>query len=334
MITASAPGKAVLSGEYVVLRDAPAIATAVDHRVRVRITECSGDYHSISTPGYLEGSWRFRRDARGEFEWQDRLPEPSAFSLVEEVWTSFDTVRWPSLALEIDSKEFCDVTTGAKLGLGSSAAVAVALSTALQKYRSANDDAGEIAMDAHNRFQGGRGSGVDVATSLHGGVILYRRATTEVRQTGWPAGLHYRFLWSGRAAATSEKLAKLDDRPGNGPKSDSINALNEHAENVAAAWSGGDSGLILQAFPAYIEALRLFSVDHDLGIFDAGHGELAQLASDDGIVYKPCGAGGGDIGVVLAATEQAISRFCEGARQQDFSILDTSLESDGVLFAG
>ena len=57
------------------------------------------------------------------------------------------------------------------------------------------------------------------------------------------------------------------------------------------------------------------------------------MASDDDIVYKPCGAGGGDIGIVLAASEQAINEFCEGARQQDFRTLDIALESDGILFA-
>ncbi len=333
MISTTAPGKAVLSGEYVVLQGAAAIATAVDRRVRVTVAESPGEYHSINAPGYLEGSWHFRQGAGGEFAWRDRLPGPSAFSLVEAIWKSFETAQWPSLALVIDTQEFCDIATGAKIGLGSSAAVSVALTAALQKYRSPGIDVENIAMDAHARFQGGRGSGIDVATSLHGGVILYRRAGSEVRQLGWPAGLHYRFLWSGRAAVTAEKLAKLGDRFGHGAKSDSMKLLNEHAENVSAAWSLGDSRQILESFPAYIAALRQFSVDHDLGIFDAGHEDLARLASDNGIVYKPCGAGGGDIGIVLAASGQAIDEFCEGARQQDFRILDIALESAGVLFA-
>ena len=333
MISTTAPGKAVLSGEYVVLQEAPAIAMALDRRVRVTVAESSAEYNSITAPGYLEGSWHFRQDAGGEFAWQDRLPEPSAFALVEEIWKSFDTAQWPSLVLVIDTQEFCDVATGAKIGLGSSAAISVALSAALQKCRSVGGDVENFAMDAHARFQDGRGSGVDVATSLHGGVILYRRAGSEARQLGWPAGLHYRFLWSGRAAVTAEKLAKLGDRLGNGAKSDSMNLLNEQAEIVSAAWSLGDSGQILESYPAYIAALQQFGVDHDLGIFDAGHEELAQLASDKGIVYKPCGAGGGDIGIVLAASEQAINEFCEGARQQDFRNLDIALESAGVQFA-
>ena len=90
---------------------------------------------------------------------------------------------------------------------------------------------------------------------------------------------------------------------------------------------------ILESFPAYVDALRQLSVDHDLGIFDAGHEELAQQASDNGIVYKPCGAGGGDIGIVLAACEHDIDEFCEQARRHDFSILDIALDSQGVLLA-
>jgi phosphomevalonate kinase len=188
-------------------------------------------------------------------------------------------------------------------------------------------------MTAHDRFQGGRGSGIDVATCWHGGVILYRRAGTEARQLGWPAGLHYRFLWSGRATVTAEQLAKLGDGHAPGTGDDSMTMLAQCAEDVAAAWSLGDSSQILELFPAYVDALRRFSVDHDLGIFDAGHEELARQASDNGIVYKPCGAGGGDIGIVLAASGHDIDEFCERAQQRNFQVLDIELDEQGVLFA-
>ena len=331
MITATAPGKAVLSGEYAVLQNATAIATAIDRRVRVTVSESPGEYHSITAPGYLEGNWHFRVSGEGKFAWQDRLPGPSAFSLVEEVWRSFDTAQWPSISLVVDTQVFIDAATGLKLGLGSSAAVSVALTAALQSFRSADRDTGKTAMDAHERFQGGQGSGVDVATSLQGGVIAYRRAGADSCQLGWPAGLHYRFLWSGQASVTAEKLAKLDKRREQRAASDSMKLLSKTAEQVAAAWSSGDSRQILKAFPGYIDALRQFSIDRDLGVFDAGHEGLVHLASGNGIVYKPCGAGGGDIGIVLAASEAAVNEFCGEAHQQGFRNLDIALEVEGVL---
>jgi phosphomevalonate kinase len=132
---------------------------------------------------------------------------------------------------------------------------------------------------------------------------------------------------------TAEKLARLGQSLGQAAASDSIRLLSDHAQKVSDAWSLGDANHILESFPAYIDALRQFSVDHDLGIFDAGHEELAQRARDNGVVYKPCGAGGGDIGIVLAKCEPAIDEFCEQARQQDLHVLDIALDVQGVLFA-
>lgn len=333
MITATAPGKAVLSGEYAVLQNAPAIAAAVDRRVRVTVSESSGESHSITAPGYLDGDWSFRVSTARELEWQQHLPRPSAFSLVEEIWKSFDTATWPALSLTVDTQEFCDPATGLKFGLGSSAAVAVALTGALQSYRGDDSDIGTMAMDAHDRFQGGEGSGVDVATSLHGGVIEYRRAATGTLELGWPAGLHYRYLWSGQAADTAEKLTKLKERRERGVTGSSMKLLCDAAQEVSAAWLQGDSGQILQSFPAYVAALRQFSHDHDLGVFDAGHEELVQLAINKGIVYKPCGAGGGDIGIALTACEDSINEFCNQALHQGFRTLDLALDEQGILVA-
>lgn len=334
MITATAPGKAVLSGEYAVLQNAPAIVSAVDRLARVTVSESSDKFHSISAPGYLEGTWLFRLARDGEFEWCEPLPGPSAFSLVEEIWKSFDAASWPWLSLLVDTQEFSDAASGLKLGLGSSAAVAVALTAALQSYGRVAGDTGSMAMEAHQRFQGGKGgagSGADVASSIHGGVIVYHRVGAQCLKLEWPAGLHYQYLWSGQATDTAGKLARLGERREPHATFDGMKPLSDLAENVAAAWSLGDSRKILEEFPDYVDALRQFSIDHDLGIFDAGHDELARMARDDGIVYKPCGAGGGDIGIVLAACEDAISEFCGQARQQRFRKLDVAVARQGVL---
>lgn len=334
MITFTAPGKAVLAGEYVVLQDAPAISAALDRRVRISLEETADESHVLSAPGYLDGSWRFLVSEAGKVDWQDSLPEPSSFRLVEEVWESFDTSQWPALALVIDSRQFCDAASGVKLGLGSSAAVCVALAATLQEYAGAGGAIEDIARNAHDRFQCGRGSGIDVATSLHGGVIQYRRADFAVQHVEWPAGLHYRYLWSGQSVATAEKLEKLGRSLDQASAGDGMNLLGEHARHVSAAWLSGDTSRILESFPDYVDALRAFSVDHDLGIFDAGHEKISRQASDSGIVYKPCGAGGGDIGIVLAASQQAVDEFCKQARPQDFHVLDIALDDQGVLLTG
>lgn len=333
MIGASAPGKAVLSGEYAVLGNAAAISVAVNRRARVTVSDAYDEWHEIRAPGYLQGKWYFALDGNAEFAWQGKAPATSAFSLVEKCLQCFGNFDWPSLSLTIDTQALCDSASGVKLGLGSSAAVAVALTAALQKFRSIECDRRDRAFEAHEHFQDGRGSGVDVATSHDGGLILYHRDGRKSRRLDWPHGLHYRFLWSGQATSTRDKLEDLSAPLARATKDSAFDRLAGQAEHVAAAWALGDPGELLKSYPAYIDALRRFDHDHDLGIFGAGHGDLVRLAGDSAVAYKPCGAGGGDIGIALGACEHDVGEFCEQARQLKFTSLDLAVDEKGLLFA-
>ena len=88
---------------------------------------------------------------------------------------------------------------------------------------------------------------------------------------------------------------------------------------------------LLREYPEYIERLRRFSVDYDLGIFDAGHDELVNEAQDAGLVYKPCGAGGGDIGVALATTRLSLASFEKTAMRAGFTALESSIDPRGAM---
>lgn len=331
IVTASAPGKAVLSGEYVVLDGAPAIATALDRCARIRLTSVAQEFHSITAPGYLEGTWRFRQDRNGDFIWLDELPETSSFALLENVWKRVPLDSTLRLSLSIDSSEFFDSVNGLKLGIGSSAAVASALTQALCHV--ADGDIGlmgsySIARDAHAAFQHGRGSGVDIAASFSGGLIEYKKGSDTLPvQLVWPGRLACRFLWSGQPARTTTRLKKFQ---GVAHDSDSRATLRSSAAGIASIWRDGDADRIMDSFSHYVDALRQFDTDHHLGIFDAGHAELAEMATNCNIVYKPCGAGGGDIGVVFAVDEDAAIEFCEQAEQHNFVQLDIKQDAHGA----
>ena len=88
----------------------------------------------------------------------------------------------------------------------------------------------------------------------------------------------------------------------------------------------------MQVMRAYVEALAAYDHGRSLGIFAAGHEQLANYAkSRTDMVYKPCGAGGGDIGVALAAAGGALDEFVMVANQHNFVELDARLEPQGVL---
>ena len=73
--------------------------------------------------------------------------------------------RLGGLALRLDTSAFLDPVRGCKTGIGSSAALSVALALALQEMAQDDHDPVEVAHQGHLDFQGGLGSGVDIATS-------------------------------------------------------------------------------------------------------------------------------------------------------------------------
>ena len=327
---ASAPGKVVLCGEYAVLEGAPAICMAINRRARAVVTVTTADFQTVRTSGYIEGEWSFAADEKGNFKWIGDAPPAGGLELLREVWIGMDVNG--SFDISLDTSEFLDADSGSKLGLGSSAALTVALVAALSHVTNrANDDA-KNAADAHRRLQHGRGSGVDIAASLAGGVIEYRmQEAAPCRPKKWPNGLEYAILWSGLPSSTSKKLQRLDEARQSKESATSVSRLCDAAEATARCWSVGATAEILAGFDRYVEALMQFDVDHDVGIFDAGHRELTEAAAKRSVIYKPCGAGGGDTGVVFASDRKAVAEFAEFADQYGYRLLDLSLEASGVI---
>ncbi len=294
-VVASAPGKIVLSGEYAVLWDAPAVSMAVNRRAVVSVSPSADGKCHLVTPGF-EGMARYR------------------------VLDSLLGGERPAMRYTLDTSAF--VEDGRKTGIGSSAALTVALAAAINESTDVMDE----AMLAHHELQGGRGSGVDVATAMHGGLIEFTRGAGRVRSLRWPRGLEYRVIWTGVPASTEEKLAKLA-AAATGP---TRSALLLAAPRMRDAWRSGDADAVLAEYVPYIGALRQFSIDHGLGIFDAGHEELTDAAMVDGLVYKPAGAGGGDIGLLFGRNKDELEVFLKRHAQLVNGVLDLALDPAGV----
>ena len=316
-VSASAPGKLVLCGEYAVLDGAPAVCMAVNRRAKVKVTNFDGESHRVSAPGYSSIEGRFVIDG-STVAWSQGEDD---YHIVDAVWRSVAPVAAGALSIELDTKAFVDEASGKKIGIGSSAALTVALTAALLQ----SGDVLEPALHAHRLFQHGAGSGADIATSVSGGLIQYSRQTATVSSLRWPVGLAYRPIWSGVPANTRVKLETLEKTGYRASRT----ALFKAAENMADAWRSAAN--VMSQYPAYIEALQQFSVDHDLGIFDAGHEQLVTDAAAAGLVYKPCGAGGGDVGILLGHSDEQLNDFMTGREASGYQILGFEREPDGVL---
>lgn len=330
IVRASAPGKAVLSGEYVVLDGAPAVCVALNRRVFVTISENSRNVHCVTAPGLAHGEHCFDADVAGSLRWKDPA-DADVFKLFELVWRKFSLASQPGMSIRIDSNVFMHPESKQKLGLGSSAAVAAALSTALNACSPGSADISDLVRAAHFDFQNGQGSGADVATSLHGGVIQFsnKSATSPVPLT-WPAGLFCKFFYSGISASTAQHIERYQSVQHSANAEQSKYDLQESAKVVAASWDGADGRDLLQTIRSYVDALRQFSDDFDLEVFAAGHAEMVSLASKHDVVYKPCGAGGGDIGVAFSKDESLLGNFCNEARTLNFETLDVAPDWRGA----
>ncbi len=297
MAAASAPGKLVLSGEYTVLDGAPALVMAVDRRAVAR--HAGGRAAPGADPGGLvDAVLRVTGPAEGRG------------------------------AVVLDTEAFHRSHGGrpVKLGLGSSAALAAALCRLLLPPGATVRAVLEAAVAAHRDFQSGRGSGVDVAASVVGGLLSYRMQGAAVECRRWPQALSRSVWWSGVPARTADRLAAWSRAGASAERS----ALACAADDLAAAWGQEDDEAALAALATYSTVLAAFDRRHELGIFAAGHGELAAAGEACGVVYKPCGAGGGDVGMAVSVDAPALERFAAAATARGFVELPLAIDLRGA----
>lgn len=318
-VVSSAPGKVLVCGEYAVLEGAPAVAMAVDRRATVHVGPADGDKNTLCAPGYAPGKFRFRYSQEHGFCW-DRQ---HSHALFECVWRHFQPDLEKAVSVTLDTRALCDPETGLKYGLGSSAALTTALVAALAAVSGREPEIEPVAFALHREFQGGTGSGVDIAASCRGGVISFDMAG-ERTALSWPDGVVYTIFWSGQPADTRHRLHRLA-----GAKcSPGMRALVQASKAAAASFRDGDQ--VVHAIREYATVLRQFSDESGLGIYDGGHRAIADIAGDFAVAYKPSGAGGGDVGIAIAEDPQTLSQFVMRAADAGFRRLDIRIDTNGV----
>ncbi|MGY6554436.1 MAG: mevalonate kinase family protein [Wenzhouxiangella sp.] len=323
-LLAAAPGKAVLIGEYAVLHGTPALVMAVDRRVRVHIRAGAAESCSLAVPQLLTEPLAFQIGAEGRIDWLDRRSEQAELALSRRLLetqlrqsAAAGLRRTGGLEIRIDSAELFgrDQNAALKLGLGSSAAVSVALSAALKAFLDPADRPIGLTdlLDAHRNSQGGRGSGVDLAASLLGGVLAFRLEgrVPQVRALAWPRAWPLRFVWTGEAAATGGFLARYAawqiERPG---QWSALNAEMDRCARLAV------SALDAESLDAFMTCINNYCVlmgkigdCTGLPVMSSRHRALAEIAQALGAAYKPCGAGGGDLGMFVASDARQLAEI-------------------------
>ena len=189
----SVPANLLLLGEYAVTEEGGlGIALASAPRVELRVSSRGPRSGSLGSASLAIGG----RMGPTSFIWVEGESADPAPALVaaclDEARKVLADKSLPAARIDIDSSAFFSAE-GKKRGFGSSAAVAVGLSAALLKLGGLDGEALEaavfpLALAAHRRAQGGRGSGYDVAASRFGGAGIFAGGSSP-RWTAVPAEL-------------------------------------------------------------------------------------------------------------------------------------------------
>lgn len=351
-ISASAPGKLVLLGEYAVLEGGVALVAAVGSRSHVTIKPWRGESCILDAPGIGVDHVVFECHGEG-VRWSPGLPDEvrARLGLVDTILTHFIRQHDAALLLkgglhfQITTSEFFSSQARCKMGMGSSAATCVALTTALMGLL---DDVQELdapclqtifqrSFVLHRQAQGGVGSGVDVAASVFGGWQEFAPAQNagdlpRVTRREKPENLITLPVFTGQAASTvklvNEVFALREAEPAKYRAiMDELMALG--AQGARQVQEGDALGFMGTA-AGYGESLSALGDAAGVSIVSEPHRRAAGIVGEQGGVYKSSGAGGGDIGLGFFASAAGVEEAKEQLEKSGLTVLELEIGARGV----
>ena len=273
----------MLLGEHAVLHGHPALVCAAHRRIfvtlsprsdsRLHIHSALGEYTSSLDPLVPDSKFRF---------------------VLAAIARKKDLLESRGLDLTIES-EFSHT-----VGLGSSAAVTVALHAALDLFLKGVLEARRVFEESRSliREVQGLGSGADVAASVYGGIVAYRAEPLEIEVL--PASHPVTVIYSGSKMPTAEVVRRVQQQREQRPEVfDAIfRQMGESVRQATAEIRAGDwksFGALLNVNQGLMEAL---------GVSNDRLSEIVQaLRADPNILgAKISGSGLGDCVLGLGAS--------------------------------
>jgi phosphomevalonate kinase len=260
---------------------------------------------------------------------------PSGSALADAVLAGLAPhLPWAAWAAHIDSSGFFSGTE--KLGLGSSAAALVAFAGAC-RAAAGQPDSPDLAslIRWHRQFQGGTGSGIDIAAALAGGTVQFALLPDgEARSVSvrLPEGVGFACVFAGGSASTPGLVGQYRRWMASGLARTA--ALRQRLFDVA---NGGcvaaherDGAAFVAAIDEYGRCLA--QLGHEIGadLVTGSHARIGRLAGKFGLVYKVSGAGGGDVGIACGLDSAALGAFAAQAAADGLQVIPLSSEEQGL----
>ncbi|SDQ08714.1 phosphomevalonate kinase [Leucobacter chromiiresistens] len=334
MIEQRAPGKLYIAGEYAVVDPGqPAVIVAVDRYITVQLSEGS-QVGRVRSSAYGRSPLVWVRDDASDRIVLEHQPYDYVFAAITAVEQLRSERSLPPRYYDLDISSELDDVSGRKFGLGSSAAVTVAVVAALDEFYG-------LGLGELERFKlallatievAPTASGGDLAASTFGGWIRYASpdrgalrahraahgvsATLAARQE-WagsgvtrlahPDALQLLVGWTGSPASTErlvEQVRTSESRTPLQPYPTFIADSRACVDALVDAFARGGAGAP-EVLGRARRVLQRLGASSGITIETPQLRDLCDIAERHGAGGKPSGAGGGDCGIVLADADLA-----------------------------
>ena len=322
----TAPGKVFLSGEYLALEGGSAIILSTKQRSRVSIEDHKKPYNLFYSSA-LDQYFEFSVNENYEVDWVEN--DPQSFGLFISLAICELKIKPSKALISIDTNEF--YSSGKKIGLGSSASIAAAIINVLDEYFNLQlSESAKIqkAVNIHALSQDNFGSGLDViASCADSGVVecnLKMANEHKWRSLKWPSDLYIKGVITSDQSSTKMMIEKYNHgKASNQIFFNKLYSETKHLLNqISTAWDTQNSAKIIELMQTYNTFINQLNEKFNLGIFTDEHRQLMEIAKRTDIFYKPSGAGGGDLGLVITNSEKKLTHFLSVLSDSNFPVID------------
>jgi len=342
---ATAPGKLIIIGEYAVLEGTPALVAAVNRYAKVTLTKSNSGKYQVSAPSINIENAVFTIRENGlilfdhtvDIKTQKKLGFfKTTFEFAWQFCKKFPMPKTP-FSIFIDTDAFYSPELKTKLGFGSSAALTVALVKALFVLGGKNIEDQEtknsifrLSLSAHHKAQGNMGSGIDIASSAYGNVLEYKVGLNNLAQQITPVEipvwkeLPKIVVFTGSSESTRKMVSGVSTLKKEKPEQHKklMNNLSKVANQGCTAYKNHDLKSFLDAIKGYYKLMDELGQKSGMPIISPVHQQIAKIVKESGGVYKPSGAGSGDIGIAFAESDSLLKAIQSKIEEHGFGCVD------------
>jgi phosphomevalonate kinase len=365
MIKVSAPGKICIAGEWAVLDVGnPLIASAVEKRVFSKIEKSEDEFIHVSIKDFNI------KDLKAVFD-KNELIFKKELTKKERKQTAFIKSAIETSLEYLRKKAFFNIETWGQettiktgkdmesIGFGSSAASTVAVISGIFKFFGKTLEKEiiyKLSAISHYFAQGKAGSGFDIACSVFGGIIVYKRfdpdwlikqfkdgkELREIVEMKWPgfyieslkvlSDLNLLLGWTGESSSTSEMVKQFNEwKKDNEIEYKKIfKRIRDLVEDLIKAWKAEDKGRILEFLKKDEIYLRELGEKSGLNIETENLATLSNIANKNRGAGKLSGAGGGDCGIAITFNKQDSEKIKKEWGKNGIYFINTKLSFEGV----